>query len=606
MRLTEQQAAQTVLVRSIEECDSAAFPGAALSAALETAKHEEPGLAWVEKRAAHLYAYLPDAYRSVLKVAKLPGAWTLPICVSVLMLGLATNLLGPAEKIHVIRNPVFILVAWNLFVYLALFVVTALRMFRKSASSAGRSSQAIAGNDHSSGPRHANSVDAAKVPWSVRLVLPAIWRLVRESKVGSREAKTLPAVTAHFAANWFVVARPLVVARWKRLLHLGALFLSVGAVAGMYIRGLFQDYEVVWTSTFVRREETLSAIIQALFGPSLFVSDLIGLHLASDINITRLLSSTGDKADAWIHLFALTVGIAVVIPRASLALWQSLRIRQLRSTLALPLDSYYGQVIEAPLRSAVAEAVEKAAKDFARDITTFILASLYEERIVPALHGFRQQGGRLTDLRSEITRLSEAFTPELHNYIASISVPQLQTRVSQRVGAVVKSVETDFVESTHADRILSDLEIPAAQAAELGVAGSVSKAVGISVGTAVSVAFATIGGGVGHHLGIALIATLLGTTGPIGFLIGLMVGAVVTAGAWLFGREKLAEAIENLPLPAAAVRTVLWESRFYKLLDEGRQKFEQAAEENVTARLKTVVPTITDQVMARLRTLWAS
>jgi hypothetical protein len=274
--------------------------------------------------------------------------------------------------------------------------------------------------------------------------------------------------------------------------------------------------------------------------------------------------------------------------------------------LALPLDSYYGQVIEAPLRSAVGEAVEKAAKDFARDITTFILARLYEERIVPALHSFRQQGGRLTDLRSEITKLSEAFTPELNDYIASVSVPELQRRVSQRVGEVVKSVETDFVESTDADRILSDLEIPAAQAAELGVAGSVSKAVGISVGTAVSVAFATIGGGVGHHLGIALIATLLGTTGPVGFLIGLMVGAVVTAGAWLFGREKLTEAIENFPLPAAAVRTALWESRFYKLLDEGRQKFEQAAEENVAARLKTVVPAIIDQVMARLRALWAS
>ena len=43
------------------------------------------------------------------------------MCLIALALGFATNLLGPAEKIHVVRNPVLLLVAWNLFVYLVLF-----------------------------------------------------------------------------------------------------------------------------------------------------------------------------------------------------------------------------------------------------------------------------------------------------------------------------------------------------------------------------------------------------------------------------------------------------------------------------------------------------
>jgi hypothetical protein len=84
------------------------------------------------------------------------------------------------------------------------------------------------------------------------------------------------------------------------------------------------------------------------------------------------------------------------------------------------------------------------------------------------------------------------------------------------------------------------------------------------------------------------------------------VGAVVTAGAWLLGREKLTGTIENFPLPATAVRAVLWESRFHKLLDQGRKKFAEAAHENIAARLKLIVPTITDQILARLRVLWAS
>jgi hypothetical protein len=305
-------------------------------------------------------------------------------------------------------------------------------------------------------------------------------------------------------------------------------------------------------------------------------------------------------------LFALTVLIAVVIPRASLALWQSLRIGKLRTRLALPLDSYYGKVIEGPLRSSIEAAVETAGKNFARDVASFILATLYDERIIPALRRFRQEGGKLADLKTEITDLSEAFLPELNDYIAKTAVPELQTRVSQRVGEVVKSVGTDFLQLTDPERVLSGLQIPAAQSAELGVAANVSKAIGISLGTAVSVALATIGGGIGHHLGLAIIATLLGTTGPVGFIIGLLIGAMATAGAWLVGREKLTAAIENFPLPATAVRAALWETRFDKLLEDGRRSFDDTAQGNVLARLEALTPAVTNQVLGRVRSLWRS
>jgi hypothetical protein len=607
MRLTEEQAAKIVLVRSVEECSATIFTAEVLAAGLDAAKHESPGLGCVEKRASYLFDHLSAGYRSLLQLARLPDPWTLPTAFIVLLLGLATNLLGPAEKIHVIRNPVFILVAWNMLVYLSLIIVFVHRTIRKRRSRRDKglnSDNAAEYADHRN--REGTRIDRPGVPWSLRLIVPGIWRIVHDGRFGLGEAQIRAGVMARFTANWFKVAGPLVIARWKRLLHLGALFLAIGAVAGMYLRGLFQDYEVIWTSTFVRREETLAAIIRVLFGPSLFLSDLLGLQLANEISVPGLFRSEGDKADAWIHLFALTVVVAVVIPRASLAVWQSLHIRKLRDRLGLPLDSYYGHVIEGPLRAAIEQAVEAAGNGFAQDIAAFIGARLYDEQIVPTLRKFRRTGGRVADLKAELAKLSEAFLPELNNYIATVSVPELQIRISQRVGELVKSMGTDFLQLGRPDQVIADLKIPAAQRADLGVAANVTKAIGISIATAVSVAIATIGGGIGHHLGIAIIATLLGTSGPVGFVIGLMAGAVVTAGAWLFGRERLTGAVENFPLPAMAVQAALWGSRFEKLLDDGRNQFTASAQENVSARLRVVMPPVTDQILARLRSLWAA
>src|SRR5262249_57202743 len=57
-------------------------------------------------------------------------------------LGFATNLLGPAEKIHVVRNPVLLLVAWNLFVYLVLFLVLLAKPRKKHSAVASSANPA--------------------------------------------------------------------------------------------------------------------------------------------------------------------------------------------------------------------------------------------------------------------------------------------------------------------------------------------------------------------------------------------------------------------------------------------------------------------------------
>ena len=105
----------------------------------------------------------------------------------------------------------------------------------------------------------------------------------------------------------------------------------------------------------------------------------------------------------------------------------------------------------------------------------------------------------------------------------------------------------------------------------MGISQQFTSAIGLSVGTSIALAIATVSGGLGKYLGVAIVATLLHTTGPVGFLIGLIGGAVVAAGAWWLGKAKVADAVEALDLPAVVVRTALWESRFQRPADDGRK-----------------------------------
>ena len=123
MALTEDAAAKIILVRSVEECDKTFFSDSLLVDAFSAAKNFAPGLGWVKARAQFLFDHLSSGYQSVIHLARLPTPLTLPVCLIALVLGFVTNLLGPAEKIHVVRNPVLLLVAWNLCVYLVLFLM---------------------------------------------------------------------------------------------------------------------------------------------------------------------------------------------------------------------------------------------------------------------------------------------------------------------------------------------------------------------------------------------------------------------------------------------------------------------------------------------------
>ena len=603
MFLAEQDAAKIILIRSIEECDRNFFSDSLLVDAFAAARNMAPGLGWVKARAQFLFDHVSAAYQSVVHLATLPTPLTLPVCLIALVLGFATNLLGPAEKIHVVRNPVLLLVAWNLFVYLVLFVVF-LAKPRKRNRVSSPSARSAGAKQPTNNPQDAVSEAKINISRLAQFFMPGLWHFFHRVALGVGEKKKLADVVSRFSVNWYTVAAPLVVARWEVMLHLGALFLATGAVAGMYFQGLFQGYQAIWSSTFITGEPSVVKFVHALFGPSLLVSDLLGLGLAGEIDVARLISPQGDRAAAWIHLFAITVLLIILIPRAALAAWQWRSIKRRRNDIGLRLDPYYGEIIEAPVRALIEKEVANGAKQFSEDVAAFVGRKLYEERIVPRLRQFREEGGRVSELKSEIRLLSEAFVPRIESYVAETRLSEFQSTLSRRVGEILKSLGTDFIVLKQPQAVLGGMKITSGGNTDMGISQQFTSAIGLSVGTSIALAIATVSGGLGKYLGVAIVATLLHTTGPVGFLIGLIAGAVVAAGAWWLGKEKVADAVEALDLPAVVVRTALWESRFQRLADDGRQKCEDSVRAEVAERLKALQPRITTEILSRVRSLW--
>jgi hypothetical protein len=256
------------------------------------------------------------------------------------------------------------------------------------------------------------------------------------------------------------------------------------------------------------------------------------------------------------------------------------------------------------VRALIAKEVAEGAKRLSEDVAAFVGKKLYAERIVPRLQQFREEGGKVSELKAEIQSLSEVFVPQIESYVMQTRLPEFQSTLSQRVGEILKSLGTDFIVLKESQAVVSGMKIVSGRSADMGLSQQFTGAIGLSVGTSIALAIATVSGGLGKSLGVAIIATLLHTTGPVGFVIGLIVGAVVAAGAWWLGKEKIADAVEAIDLPAVLVRTTLWESRFQRLADDGRKRCEESVRAEVEERLKALQPTITTEILSRVRTLW--
>ena len=223
------------------------------------------------------------------------------------------------------------IVAWNLLVYALL----AAQSLRRGAARVARAGPAPA-------PATGTTGDGA-APGALRGAVVALAQ--RATREGSG---ALAPALRRFGADWSTAVAPLATARAARLLHLGAALLALGAVLGLYLRGLVFDYRIGWESTFLGAP-AVHALLSTVLGPA---AALLGIPFPGVAEIAAIrfpASAGGARAAVWIHLHALTVLLAVILPRLALFALAARRERRLSRHVPLELQSPYFRRLLGPM-----------------------------------------------------------------------------------------------------------------------------------------------------------------------------------------------------------------------------------------------------------------
>jgi len=314
--MTEDDARNALLVRAFE---TAAPPPATWSdadrewasrAAAEVEGERASADAFIARRARlaaeRLAATDARVRRALRALAWRPWvAWALVLVA--LALGAASDAIGARHRINVLAPPLLALIAWNLAVYVAITL-------RSLASLARRA------------PRQPGAIAA--------LIARAAHAAPLQPEAG-RDASPL----SRFAADWARASAKLNAARVARMLHTGAIAFAAGALAGMYVRGLGLEFRAGWESTFLGAP-AVQGLLELALGPASWLTG-IALPDAARLEAMRFPESAGEPAAQWIHLYAVTVGLAVALPRLLLATIDRLREHRLATRFPLPLDDAY-------------------------------------------------------------------------------------------------------------------------------------------------------------------------------------------------------------------------------------------------------------------------
>lgn len=240
------------------------------------------------------------------------------VIVGAFLLGLVVDRIGGGSSINLLAPPVFVLLVWNVVVYVTLVVrVVAFR---------GRP-----------GPLRTLLVELAalRAPTGARAGARA---RAREGDAGSARRTILETLPT----DWAGLAASLYGARAARVLHLAAAATALGVIAGLYLRGLAFEYRATWESTFLGAEQ-VHALLATALAPG---SWLTGIPVPDVAAVEAIRAPASENAATWMHLLAGSVAAVVVIPRLVLALLAGLVERRRAARITLPLsDPYYQRLV---------------------------------------------------------------------------------------------------------------------------------------------------------------------------------------------------------------------------------------------------------------------
>jgi hypothetical protein len=221
-----------------------------------------------------------------------------------LLFGMLADRVGDVHRVNLLSAPLLLILLWNLAVYLLLVLQALL-------------------------PRR-----------QVRRRFGALhWPMLPRAR---RAQALLGTALARFAEEWLSLSAPLTLARGARILHLCAALLAAGAALSLYLRGVLAAYRVGWESTFLDAGQ-VHALLSWLFLPAVSLLGLSGFTPQQVEALRFGQPAPPDSGAQWVHLYAATLVLLVVLPRLALAALAWWRERSLSRRFPLDLSQPYFQ-----------------------------------------------------------------------------------------------------------------------------------------------------------------------------------------------------------------------------------------------------------------------
>lgn len=237
--------------------------------------------------------------------AQVPEAWTLAVpswvtfagWILAFVIGWWFAALGQEQEINLLALPLIGLLAWNA-------VVTVLSL--------------LSGTGKIESPQKAGWLEKA----------------LTKLKTGDAKETFEPNFEGTFAKRSRELTQPALLKRlslrFREWLHIGAAILALGSVAGMYARGWSKEYRAVWESTLLDNASA-QTFFRVLFTPASAVTG-IAIPLEELPAMRRgadHVTAQPGPALPWIHLYAATLGLFIVVPRILLTALDHSRTRKI-------------------------------------------------------------------------------------------------------------------------------------------------------------------------------------------------------------------------------------------------------------------------------------
>jgi hypothetical protein len=584
--LNEDDIIRILTVKSTEENDSKILTPLETTGANISAIGAKSDFGFVKKRALYLFNRLPFSLRQMTKVYKFPGLWIKAAFFASFIIGILSNYLGPQKLIHIIYNPLTILIAWNILVYLLMIVKSIVRL---------RVEIDVKSHKDKKEENIVDKSDEEKSHFLIDWIIGGLYKLLFRIKARFFDSNTkviiLKKVVPAFWLSYKKVASNSLLFRFKSIMNISAIGLLSGALLGVYFRGLFFNYNMIWLSTFISEPETIRSLLNMFFGLANILMEGTWINPAQ---VQQLLLQDGTPAGSWIHKMALTSLLIIFIPRLALSIHFITRAKRSLNPLNLSEDYYQNNILKDReklidvIRENIFEIITKKIGKTGETISKFVIEDYYEQFIMPILIEFREKGGKIKDLESKLLHSQKRFEPMLLNYLEEVQeefrdgvLTELNLFLGRKLDIDINTVSTYQPKSDGLDQKLAGR-----------MASDIGDTIGGTIVTTVSLAAGTISGGIGKSLGIAIISGLLGVSGPVGLLIGGIITAATLGSVYKRKRTQISGLVKDIPLPAFAVKATLTDAKIEKTKKETYEHTEKEINNMLEPKIEEVTQNI--------------